>query len=103
MKPKNIKIINIVCCAIIFFGLFFGLTPRIQAALVSVGALTFNDDSGTGVPRELCERIARDLQQKLVRSYSDLLPRVITDSSGTRGMTVSELAQMGKDQGLALS
>jgi hypothetical protein len=98
MKPKRIKLINVVSCAIIFFGLFFGLTPQIKAQLVSVGILTFNDDSGSSVPGELCQRISRNLQQKLVSTYTDLLPRVIEGDSNTRQMTVPELTQMAKDQ-----
>ena len=90
---------NIVCSTIIFFGLFFGLTPQVEAQLVSVGVLTFNDDSGSGVPNDLCQRISRDLQQKLVRSYTDLLPRVISGDTNTRGMTVAELAANGERPG----
>ncbi|MCP5046480.1 MAG: carboxypeptidase regulatory-like domain-containing protein [bacterium] len=99
MKPKKFKISNILSVAVIFFLLFFSWSPAIQAELISVGVLTFHDESGTGVPRDLGVRVSRDLQQKLVRSYTDLLPRVIV-SSGASTMTVEELAQLGRQQGV---
>lgn len=103
MKTKNFKTINIIMCAIVFFGLFFGLAPGIQAKLVSVGVLSFHDESGTGVPWELGSRISRDLQQKLVKSYPGLLPRVIgtgMDAASIKSMTVPQLVSYAKQQGV---
>ncbi|MCX6579727.1 MAG: carboxypeptidase regulatory-like domain-containing protein [Candidatus Aminicenantes bacterium] len=103
MKTKNIKIINVIVYVVVFGGLFFGMAAGIQAKLVSVGILAFHDESGTGVPGELGPKISRDLQQKLVKSYPDLLPRVFAaevDATAVTGMTVPQLAAYGKEQGV---
>jgi len=79
------------------------MAAGIQAKLVSVGILAFHDESGTGVPGELGPKISRDLQQKLVKSYPDLLPRVFAaevDATAVTGMTVPQLAAYGKEQGV---
>jgi len=103
MKTKKFKIINVIVYAVVFWGLFFGFTPGIQAKLVPIGVLAFHDESGTGIPSELGLRISRDLQQKLVRSYRDLLPRVIgteMDAAAIKNMSVFQLASYGKQQGV---
>lgn len=103
MKTKNIKLINVIVYVVVFGGLFFGMAAGIQAKLISVGILAFHDESGTGVPGELGPKISRDLQQKLVRSYPDLLPRVVGTEMGAAavmGMTVPQLASYGKEQGI---
>lgn len=103
MKTKNIKLIDVMVYVVVFGGLFFGLTTGIQAKLVSVGVLAFHDESGTGVPGELGPRISRDLQQKLVKSYPDLIPRVIgteMDAAEVMNMTVPQLTTYGKEQGV---
>ncbi len=89
--------------AVVFGGLFFGMAAGIQAKIISVGILAFHDESGTGVPGELGPKISRDLQQKLVKSYPDLLPRVFAaevDATAVMGMTVPQLAAYGKEQGI---
>ena len=103
MKTKKIKIIKVIVCAMFFWGLFFGFTPGIQAKLVSLGVLAFQDETGTGIPPDLGIKISRDLQQKLVKSFPDLLPRVIgtaMPAQSFKQMTVSQLASYGKQQGL---
>jgi hypothetical protein len=65
--------------------------------------MAFHDESGSGMPSELRLKIARDLQQVLVRSYSDLLARVIgtqLDSASIKNMSVPQLVQYGKQQGV---
>jgi hypothetical protein len=103
MKIKNIKLIHVLVYVVVFGGLFFGLAAEIQAKLISVGILAFHDESGTGVPGELGPKISRDLQQKLVKSYPDLVPRVFgteADAGAVMGMTVPQLAAYGKEQGV---
>ncbi|MDQ1350946.1 MAG: Carboxypeptidase regulatory-like protein [Acidobacteriota bacterium] len=103
MKTKNINIINVIVCVVVFGGLFLGFTTGMQAKLISVGILAFHDESGTGVPGELGPRISRDLQQKLVKSYPDLIPRIIgteMNTAAVTGMTVQQLAAYGKEQGI---
>lgn len=103
MKTKNIKTIKIIVCLVVFGGLFFGMAAGLQAKLISVGILAFHDESGTGVPGELGPKISRDLQQKLVKSYPDLIPRIIgteMDTAAVTSMTVPQLAAYGKEQGI---
>src|SRR5438132_5870853 len=74
-----------------------------QGQLVSVGILNFQDDSGLNAPPELGQKMAQELQQKLVLSYKDLLPRVISSGSGAsaiKALTVEQLVALGKENGL---
>jgi len=73
-----------------------------QGQVVSVGILSFQDESGTNAPPEFCQKIAKDLRQRLV-AFSDLLPRV-TGSGGNalevQAMSVEQLTALGKQQGV---
>lgn len=73
-----------------------------QGQVVSVGIINFQDESGTSAPTELGQKIAKDLQQRLV-TFSDLLPRSVgsgMDSSALKAMTVEQLTALGKQQGV---
>jgi protocatechuate 3,4-dioxygenase beta subunit len=77
-------------------------TP-IQSQLVSIGILTFQDESGMNAPAELGQKIAKDLQQKLAVNYKDVLPRMINaggDASAVAAMTVEQVATLGKQNGV---
>jgi len=95
----NKIIIHVALCIV----LLLGFAPALQGQLVSVGVMAFHDESGSSMPEELRLKIARDLQQVLVRSYSDLLARVIgtqLDSASIKNMSVPQLTQYGKQQGV---
>jgi protocatechuate 3,4-dioxygenase beta subunit len=101
MKIKISTINKGIINAVLVLALMAGFTSGLQAKMISVGILPFHDESGTGMPGELRSKISRDLQQKLVRSYSDLLPRVIgaeMEAASFKTMPVAELAQYGKQQ-----
>ncbi|HEY3026962.1 MAG TPA: carboxypeptidase regulatory-like domain-containing protein [Pyrinomonadaceae bacterium] len=71
--------------------------------MISVGILSFQDESGTNTPSESGQKIAQELQQKLVVGYKDLLPRVISagpDATEIKGLTVDQLVALGKQNGL---
>src|SRR5437879_3276795 len=77
-------------------------TP-IQSQLVSIGILTFQDESGMNAPAELGQKIAKDLQQKFAVNYKDVLPRMINaggDASAVAAMTVEQVATLGKQNGV---
>src|SRR5438552_7041614 len=89
--PWTVAII-FVCLAQIS-GLGKPSSDPFQGQLVSVGILNFQDDSGLNLnaPPELGQKMAQELQQKLVLSYKDLLPRVISsgsDASAIKALTV---------------
>src|SRR5215204_1756698 len=77
-------------------------TASAQGGVVSVGVIGFQDESGTNAPAELGQKIAKDLQQRLV-AFSDLLPRSVgpgADPSALKSMNVEQLAALGKQRGL---
>ncbi len=74
-----------------------------QSQLVSVGILSFQDDSGMNAPSELGQKLAQDLQQSLAVSYKDLLPRVLStgaDASAVKTMSVEQIVALGKQNGV---
>jgi hypothetical protein len=100
---KNYKFNKIIIHVTLCIVLLLGFAPALQGQLVSVGVMVFHDESGGGMPEELRLKITRDLQQVLVRSYSDLLARVIgtqLDSASIKNMSVPQLSQYGKQQGV---
>lgn len=104
MKRKQSLIATFVFTVfLISFGfgqaVAFGKPPAPQTQLISVAILGFQDESGMNVPAEL----GQELQQKLAVAYKDLLPRVIgagTDASSIKGLTVDQLAALGKQSGV---
>ena len=90
-------------CLVHISGLGKASPDPFQGQLVSVGILSFQDDSGLNAPPEFGQKIAQEVQQKLVVSYKDLLPRVIsagTDAAAIKGLTVDQLVTLGKQNGL---
>jgi carboxypeptidase family protein len=79
-----------------------GATPA-QAQVISVGVLTFQDESGAGAPQELGQKITQSLQQKINESNKNLLARALslaTDEPSVKAMTVEQLAAFGKQSGV---
>lgn len=66
--------------------------------VVPVGLLSFQDDSGTAAPPELRQRLAQDLQQKLL-AYKELLPKMLA-SDPSHPLTMDELIALGKQNGV---
>jgi hypothetical protein len=100
---KNYQFKKIILHVALCIVLLLGFSLALQGQLVSVGVMAFHDESGSGMPEELCLKIARDLQQVLVKSYSDLLTRVIgtqLDSTSIKNMSIPQLTQYGKQQGV---
>ncbi|MBI5711112.1 MAG: carboxypeptidase regulatory-like domain-containing protein [Candidatus Eisenbacteria bacterium] len=75
-------------------------TPAPEAAASrTVAVLAFEDQSGTGAPAALGEKIARMLQQQLAADPG-LLPKVIAAAPGNApapDLTVIQLAALGRD------
>jgi hypothetical protein len=79
-----------------------GATPA-QAQVISVGVLTFQDESGAGAPQELGQMIAQSLQQKINVNNKNLLARSLslaTEEPSVKAMTVEQLAAFGKQSGV---
>src|SRR5262245_43367186 len=60
-----------------------------QAQVITVGVLTFQDESGAGAPQELGQKIAQSLQQKINVNKQNLLARSLslaTDESSVKAM-----------------
>jgi hypothetical protein len=79
-----------------------GATPA-QAQVISVGILTFQDESGAGAPQELGQKIAQSLQQKINVNNKNLLARplsLVTEEPSVKAMTVEQLAAFGKQSGV---
>ncbi len=95
----------------IFIGLLLLIGPAVigmarpahaQGPVVSVGIVGFQDESGSGAPAELGQKLANDLRQGLV-SFNDLLPRSVesgVDPSALKAMTVEQLTALGRQQGV---
>lgn len=90
--------------ALAFSWLFFGQARSVsfQGQVISVGILSFQDESGTNLPLSFGQKIARDLQQKMNGAYKDLLVRLLTpdDPSSTQTLSVEQVAELGKQQGV---
>ncbi len=70
------------------------------ASMRTVAVLPFQDQSGTGAPAALGERMARELQQRLAAGDASLLPKVIAAGPGgapALDLTVPQLAALGRD------
>ena len=67
-----------------------------QNQVVSVAILNFQDDSGSNAAPELGQKLARDVQQKLL-AYKDVLPRMI--GSDGRALTVEQMVALGRENG----
>ncbi len=79
----------------------FGNPVVNQNQLISIGILSFQDESGTNMPPEFGQKIAQELHRKLVQNYKDVLPRLLNNASTTPNtMTVEELAAVGKQSGV---
>src|SRR5262245_653386 len=79
-----------------------GATPA-QAQVISVGVLTFQDESGAGAPQELRQKITQSLHQKIDENNKNLLARPLslaTDEPSVKAMTVEQLAAFGKQSGV---
>ena len=77
-------------------------TASAQGQIISVGVVGFQDESGTNAPAGLGQKMAKDLQQRLV-AFSDLLPRSVgpgDDPSALKALDVEQLAALGKQQGV---
>src|SRR5215510_1486904 len=76
---------------------------RAQAQVISVGVLTFQDESGAGAPQELGQKIAQSLQQMINVNNKNLLARPLslaTEEPSVKAMTVEQLAALGKQSGV---
>lgn len=74
-----------------------------QAQVITVGVLTFQDESGAGAPQELAQKIAQSLQQKINVNNKNLLARALSlasDESSVKAMTVEQLTSLGKQSGV---
>src|SRR5262249_37605539 len=79
-----------------------GATPA-QAQVISVGVLTFQDESGAGAPQELGQKITQFLQQQVNLNNKNLLARSLslaTEEPSVKAMTVEQLAAFGKQSGV---
>ena len=76
---------------------------RLQGQLISIGILSFQDESGMNAPAELGQKLARDLQQKLTANYKDILPRVIaadSEASSGKALSLEQITALGKQNGM---
>ena len=79
----------------------FGNPVANQNQLISIGILSFQDESGANAPPELGQKIAQELHRKFVQSYKDVLPRILNNATASPStMTVEELAKFGKQSGV---
>lgn len=69
-----------------------------QNQIITIGILSFQDDSGTGAPPEFGRRVAQDMHRRLVTTAKDTLPRLL--SGAAEGLSVEQLAALGKQQGV---
>lgn len=79
-----------------------GAAPA-QAQVITVGVLTFQDESGAGLPQELGQNITQSLQQKINVNNKNLLARSLslaTDEISVKAMTIEQLATIGKQSGV---
>jgi flagellar biosynthesis/type III secretory pathway chaperone len=74
-----------------------------QSQLVSIGILSFQDESGMNAPADLGQKIAKDLQQKLAVNYKDTLPRMLNaglDPAVVAPLNVEQAVTLGKQNGV---
>jgi hypothetical protein len=112
-KPKIIRQpVKVVVSYLVTWCLLFGQVLAFnstsfaggiatQNQLISIGILSFQDESGANTPPEFGQKIAQELHRKLVQNYKDVLPRLLNNASTTPNtMTVEELAALGKQNGV---
>jgi hypothetical protein len=112
-NPKSEKIsrpINIMVSLIITLCLFSGqifalsnidspISP--QNSLISVGIMSFQDESGLNVPPAFGQKITQELHRKLIQNYKDILPRILTNNPASGNpLNVVELAEFGKQSNI---
>src|SRR5690349_20910992 len=104
LTPSKMAALIIVCLATIQIP---GRTNHetggfIQAQLVSLGILPFQDESGMNAPSDLGQKIAKDLQQRLAINYKDVLPRMINagDPSTLTALNIEQLVTLGRQNGV---
>jgi protocatechuate 3,4-dioxygenase beta subunit len=76
-------------------------TSSPQSPLVSIGIMSFQDESGLNVPPAFGQKIAQELHRKLIQNYKDILPRILTNNPASANpLPVVELAELGKQSGM---
>lgn len=70
----------------------------VQNKVVTLGVLDFSDESDTNAPSSLGRRLGQQLKQKLAAGFPDLLPKTLSQNSGSTatGSTVEQLVTLGK-------
>jgi hypothetical protein len=75
-----------------------------QSQVISVGILSFEDQSAESASPGLAHRIKQQLRQRINSTYKDLLVRdlaVTADASAIKAMTVEQIAALGKQSGVS--
>lgn len=106
-RPTNfvvaVAMILILFCGqfLVFNGASLAKSLPQQSQLVSIGILSFQDESGLNLEPEFGQKIAQDLQRKLVQTYKDVLPRFLNLNGATAStLSVEEFAAFGKKSGV---
>lgn len=93
-------IVSLFCGQIFAFG---GINSAAapQTPLISIGIMSFQDESGQNVPPAFGQKIAQELHRKLIQNYKDILPRILTSNPASANpLNVVELAELGKQSGM---
>src|SRR5262245_39402514 len=74
----------------------------LHSQAISVGVLSFDDESGANAPTELGGGLARELRKMLLK-HQDVLPRIIqapADGASVQSMAPDQIAALGKPYGV---
>jgi len=88
--------------ALALVSMALGAVPSpAQNQSVPVAIVNFQDDSGANASLQLRQRLAQELQQKLLSGYKDVLPRLVSTDvdSAAQSLTVVQLTELGKQNG----
>jgi hypothetical protein len=98
----GVLLVALLCLFPLLHGQETPVAASGASAVVPVGVLDFQDESGTAIP-DLGEKITLRLRQRLLVNCPDLLPKHLGQDSGASsrpGMTVDELIALGKQFGV---
>lgn len=74
--------------------------PSSQGPLISIGIMSFQDESGLNMPPAFGQKIAQELHRKLIQNYKDILPRILTGNSASANpLNLVEITDLGKQSG----
>jgi protocatechuate 3,4-dioxygenase beta subunit len=79
----------------------FGEPATAQNQLITIGILSFQDESGSNAAPEVGQKLAQELRTKLLATFKDVLPKLINNGAApTDALTVDQLQALGKQNNL---